>query len=97
VLQDGVFFEKAGVNTSKLTINVNKALLAQMRERGKHIDESQLPNLQLYANGVSLVIHPVNPLIPTIHANFRYMEISFKDTGEIIDKWFGGGSDLTPH
>jgi len=51
----------------------------------------------LYANGVSLVIHPVNPFCPTTHANFRYIEILHKDTREVIESWFGGGGDLTPN
>ena len=44
-----------------------------------------------YASGVSIVMHPVSPMVPIIHMNTRYFEMS---TGE---KWFGGGIDLTPH
>ena len=43
-----------------------------------------------YATGISLVLHPRNPRAPTVHANLRYIEKGEK-------KWFGGGSDLTPH
>ena len=49
-----------------------------------------------YATGISLVIHPVNPMVPTTHANFRYFEVTDKN-GEIVDQWFGGGADLTPY
>ena len=50
----------------------------------------------LYANGCSLVIHPRNPFQPTVHANFRYIEIFDRNSNEIVDYWFGGGADLTP-
>jgi coproporphyrinogen III oxidase len=38
----------------------------------------------------------MNPYIPTVHANFRFMRIKERETGEVLDEWFGGGSDLTP-
>ena len=41
------------------------------------------------------MIHPWNPLVPTVHLNVRYFEI-VRPTGELIDAWFGGGTDLTP-
>jgi coproporphyrinogen III oxidase len=41
------------------------------------------------------VIHPRSPLVPTVHLNVRYFEIA-RPTGELIDAWFGGGTDLTP-
>src|SRR5262249_40361419 len=44
-----------------------------------------------YATGVSLVLHPHSPKIPTVHANFRYFELSDGTA------WFGGGMDLTPY
>lgn len=47
------------------------------------------------ATGCSLVLHAWHPKVPTIHANFRYMEI--RKSGEVVDWWFGGGSDLTPN
>lgn len=68
-----------------------------MRQRGKDYKDEDIENLLVYANGVSLVIHPVNPYIPTVHANYRYFEIQDKKTGKAIDYWFGGGADLTPH
>jgi coproporphyrinogen III oxidase len=51
----------------------------------------------LYANGVSLVIHPINPFVPTVHANFRFLRVKEKETGSLINEWFGGGCDLTPN
>ncbi|MEL6593691.1 MAG: coproporphyrinogen III oxidase, partial [Bacteroidota bacterium] len=46
--------------------------------------------------GLSLVIHPESPMIPTVHANFRYFEL-YDEQGEVQDAWFGGGTDLTPY
>src|ERR1700730_10808187 len=49
-----------------------------------------------FASGLSLVIHPVNPFIPTVHANYRFFEL-YNEKDEVIDCWFGGGTDLTPY
>ena len=51
---------------------------------------------RFYACGLSLVIHPTSPKIPTVHANWRYFEM-YNAAGEIIKRWFGGGTDLTPY
>lgn len=102
MIQDGSFFEKAGVNVSRITVPLSVGMAQQMKGRkGKgnnleQIDFDQIHKYSLYANGVSLVIHPINPFCPTVHANFRYLKITQKDSGKIIDSWFGGGSDLTP-
>jgi coproporphyrinogen III oxidase len=48
-----------------------------------------------YACGLSLVLHPKNPLAPTVHANWRYFEM-YDLEGNTVDQWFGGGLDLTP-
>jgi len=45
---------------------------------------------------LSLVIHPFNPFVPTVHANWRYFEL-YDEDGNINDAWFGGGTDLTPY
>ena len=49
-----------------------------------------------FACGLSLVLHPKNPMVPTVHANWRYFEMYDAD-GNIVDQWFGGGQDLTPY
>jgi coproporphyrinogen III oxidase len=49
-----------------------------------------------FACGLSLVIHPKNPYVPTVHANWRYFEL-YDEAGKVADSWFGGGSDLTPY
>jgi coproporphyrinogen III oxidase len=57
----------------------------------KILQKLQLENADFFATGVSIVIHPDSPMIPIIHMNIRYFEMS---NGEY---WFGGGIDLTPH
>jgi coproporphyrinogen III oxidase len=49
-----------------------------------------------FACGLSLVLHPVNPMVPTVHANWRYFEM-YDKKGKVVDQWFGGGQDLTPY
>ncbi|KAJ8683798.1 hypothetical protein QAD02_019590 [Eretmocerus hayati] len=92
VLQDGQVFEKAGVNISVVTGVLPPNAVQQMRARGKQMDEGSLP---FFAAGVSAVIHPRNPMVPTIHFNYRYFEVTNKDGS--VQWWFGGGTDLTPY
>ncbi|XP_043512139.1 oxygen-dependent coproporphyrinogen-III oxidase [Frieseomelitta varia] len=92
VLQDGVVFEKAGVNVSVVTGTLPPAAVQQMRARGKQLQEGSMP---FFAAGVSAVIHPRNPMVPTIHFNYRYFEVENPDGS--IQWWFGGGTDLTPY
>lgn len=91
VLQDGKVFEKAGVNISVVSGHLSPQAAAQMRSRGRKLNVGQLP---FFAAGISAVIHPVNPLVPTIHFNYRYFEIQ---NGDEVQWWFGGGTDLTPY
>ncbi len=51
-----------------------------------------------FACGLSLVLHPVNPFVPTVHCNYRMFEVyGDNDTMKPADRWFGGGTDLTPY
>ncbi|XP_046399083.1 oxygen-dependent coproporphyrinogen-III oxidase [Ischnura elegans] len=94
VLQDGQTFEKAGVNISVVSGHLPPAAIAQMRARGKNFKEGT--SLPFFAAGVSSVIHPRNPMVPTIHFNYRYFEV--KDPSDnSVQWWFGGGTDLTPY
>lgn len=86
VLTHGNLLEKAGVNTSVVYGTVNEAMQQQLKINGD----------QWFACGLSLVIHPNNPFLPTTHANWRYFEL-YDAAGEVIDRWFGGGADLTPY
>lgn len=86
IISEGNIFEKGGVNTSA----VHGELPQSMREA------LGVKGTRFYACGLSIVIHPVNPFAPTVHANWRYFELYDKE-GNIADSWFGGGSDLTPY
>ncbi|XP_055612128.1 oxygen-dependent coproporphyrinogen-III oxidase [Uranotaenia lowii] len=92
VLQDGDVFEKAGVNISVVHGKLPPGAIQQMRSRGKKLADGELP---FFAAGVSAVIHPRNPLVPTIHFNYRYFEVTDSEGNK--QWWFGGGTDLTPY
>lgn len=86
VIENGAVFEKGGVNISK----VHGALAPAMQQYFK------VGDVDFFACGLSLVLHPKNPYAPTVHANWRYFEMFEKD-GTLVDSWFGGGQDLTPY
>lgn len=94
VLQDGNVFEKGGVNISVVYGTLNKAAMEKMRVNHKNLAED-VEELDFYALGLSMVLHPYNPMAPTVHLNCRYFETMRKD-GTSQAWWFGGGSDLTP-
>ena len=94
VLQDGAVFEKAGVNTSVVYGTLPRKAIEQMRINHKAIDPS-LESLEFFAAGVSMVLHPHNPMTPTVHLNYRYFE-TMDPEGKPQAWWFGGGTDLTP-
>lgn len=75
----GEAFENAGVNTSEIFGKINPDFAGKLQGSGD----------ELWATGISLIIHPKNPRVPTVHANFRMIEQGGKF-------WFGGGADLTP-
>ncbi len=80
VISGGNVFEKGGVNISNVHGELPEAMRAHFGVKGG----------QFSACGISLVIHPINPFVPTVHANYRYFEVEG-------DAWFGGGADLTPY
>ena len=80
VLADGNLFEKAGVNFSDVHGQFRPDMAGGLPGEGT----------AFRATGVSLVLHPRNPHVPTVHANFRRLHRG--PTG-----WFGGGADLTPY
>ena len=86
VIENGDVFEKGGVNIS----GVHGALPKTMQAYFK------VGEVDFFACGLSLVLHPKNPMVPTVHANWRYFEMYDKQ-GTIEDSWFGGGQDLTPY
>jgi coproporphyrinogen III oxidase len=86
VIENGAVFEKGGVNISE----VHGPLPPTMQQYFK------VGEVDFFACGLSLVLHPKNPMVPTVHANWRYFEMYDKQ-GNTIDQWFGGGQDLTPY
>ncbi|KAF7899075.1 uncharacterized protein EAF01_008288 [Botrytis porri] len=94
VLQDGNVFEKAGVNISVVYGTLPRPAIEKMRANHKSIDPD-VQSLDFFAAGLSMVLHPVNPMAPTVHLNYRYFETENPD-GSPAAWWFGGGTDLTP-
>ena len=86
VIANGHVIEKGGVNTSVVYGDVTDAMKNQLKINGA----------KWFACGLSLVIHPINPFVPTVHCNYRMFEL-YNENGEVIDRWFGGGTDLTPY
>lgn len=86
VIQNGTVFEKGGVNTSVVYGHVTD----KMR---KHLG---IDSSKWFAAGLSLVIHPLNPFVPTVHCNYRMFEL-YHENDMLADRWFGGGTDLTPY
>ncbi len=82
VIRDGGVFEQGGVNFSEVWGDeLPSSILIQRPEGAGH---------GFYATGTSMVLHPRNPYVPTVHLNYRYFE-----AGPVW--WFGGGADLTPY
>jgi coproporphyrinogen III oxidase len=102
VLQEGNVFEKAGVNTSIVYGSLPRPAIEKMRADHKSFVDSDVDALDFFAAGISLVLHPHNPMAPTVHLNYRYFETSdprdpVNATGQATHNWwFGGGTDLTP-
>lgn len=81
VITGGAIIEKGGVNFSAVHGPTPDKILEALK-----IDKADF-----FATGVSIVMHPHNPMVPIIHMNVRYFEMSNGVS------WFGGGIDLTPH
>jgi coproporphyrinogen III oxidase len=81
-IANGRIIEKGGVGFSEVWGDLHPKMLQSMG-----IEQQT----QFYATGVSVVLHPISPMMPIIHMNVRYFEMT---NGEC---WFGGGIDLTPH
>ena len=86
ILTNGKVIEKGGVNTSVVYGDVTDQMRKQLKIEGH----------KWFACGLSLVIHPLNPYTPTVHANWRFFELH-DEKGNLTESWFGGGADLTPY
>ena len=81
---EGQVIEKGGVNFSAVDGDLPEKISQALG----------LPASKFFATGVSIVLHPINPMVPIIHMNVRYFE-TVAEEGSTW--WFGGGIDLTPH
>jgi coproporphyrinogen III oxidase len=88
VIKNGGVLEKGGVMYSAVSGTTPEFLL---KEKSHSVTEGANAKSTFYATGVSIVLHPQNPMVPIIHMNIRYFEMN---NGV---KWLGGGIDLTPH
>lgn len=86
VIENGNVFEKGGVNISEVFGKLPESMQAYFGVK----------DADFFACGLSLVLHPKSPMVPTVHANWRYFEM-YDSEGNIVDSWFGGGQDLTPY
>lgn len=89
VLTDGVLLEKAGVSRSAVHGTLPADTIARI---GARVPWGDAP---FFVTGVSVVVHPRNPRIPTVHLNVRYFQFTDRDDA-IVDRWVAGGTDLTP-
>ena len=87
LIEEGSLFERGGVNFSHVTGNALPASATAARP--------ELAGRSFQAMGVSLVLHPSNPFVPTVHMNVRFF-VAQKPGAEPV-AWFGGGMDLTPY
>ena len=86
-LTNGSIIEKGGVNFSEVYGETPKKILEALG----------FEKANFYATGVSIVMHPSNPMVPIIHMNVRYFEMTSDSNPTDTKWWFGGGIDLTPH
>lgn len=94
VLQEGKVFEKAGVNISIVHGKLNEAAIHAMRANHASLSKTAgASEVKFQVLGLSMIMHPRNPMAPTVHMNCRYFETRWPDGSEA---WFGGGTDLSP-
>ena len=90
VMSGGRTFEKAGINRSKVEGELEPHMAQRIGARSPIMEP-----MSFFVTGMSVVIHPLSPMVPTVHLNMRYFEIT-DPGGAPLDRWFGGGTDLTP-
>jgi coproporphyrinogen III oxidase len=90
VMENGQTWEKAGVNWSAVHGDIPAEMAQHLCAHGKTVDA-----VRFFATGVSVVVHPRSPLVPTVHLNVRCFVLE-DEAGRQIDAWYGGGTDLTP-
>jgi coproporphyrinogen III oxidase len=86
IIAQGNVIEKGGINTSVVHGSVTDVMRKQLNITGD----------KWFACGISGVIHPLNPFVPTVHFNYRCFEL-YDENEKLMDNWFAGGTDLTPY
>lgn len=86
VIRNGNVFENGGVNISEV-----HGKLPESIKESFGVDHNNF-----FATGISIVLHPINPYVPTSHCNYRMFEL-YDDLGNTVRRWYGGGADLTPY
>lgn len=89
ILENGTIFERGGVGFSQVS--------GQKLPPSATAHRPELAGRAFHAMGVSLVLHPHNPFVPTVHMNVRVFIALARDVSEVDLMWFGGGMDLTPY
>lgn len=87
IVENHPIIEKAAVNFSHIHGHKMPSAASENRKN--------LQDASFSATGVSIIVHPHNPFVPTVHANFRFFEAYPKNSATVW--WFGGGYDLTPY
>lgn len=95
VMQGGNVIEKGGCNISIIEGSIPEAGIKKMRANHRSLRVTSQQRVPFKVCGLSLIMHPVNPMAPTVHLNYRYFETQNED-GSPQAWWFGGGADLTP-
>lgn len=97
VIEDGNVIEKGGCNISIISGNLPPAAVKKMRaDHASMYNVAEGQSLKFRVCGLSMIMHPKNPMAPTVHLNYRYFETEDQD-GKPQAWWFGGGADLTPY
>ena len=94
IIKNGNVIEIGGVLFSAVEGDAPDFLFKEQQHSNFSVQAEGLTKHQFFATGVSIVIHPQNPMVPIIHMNIRYFEMT---DGSKVTRWLGGGIDLTPH
>lgn len=95
-IEDGNVIERGGALISVVHGKLPEAAVRKMRENHSSLRDKPDGDLPYWVCGLSMIMHPRNPMAPTVHLNYRYFETQNED-GSPQAWWFGGGADLTPY
>lgn len=92
IFSNGKLLEKGGVNVSTVRGNVFGDMVKMLSLE----QQAEPDKYKYFVTSISIVLHPYSPMVPTIHANYRYFEIE-DENNQPVSWFFGGGIDLTPY